>query len=111
MDGQTKPERQTTAFGAGENYAIAQGPPVPDVPTYYTNKANTNATIFEVQIAFFLDRFTGLADRKEAKHLFNLVMSPQHAKALHETLGQVLAQYEAKMGSPIRILPTPTAGA
>ena len=77
-------------------------PATTEGPTYYVNQARANSTLFEVQLAFYLDRFTGQGDQKQARHVCNLVMSPQHGKALLEILKVVVEGYEQKIG-PIQM--------
>lgn len=73
-------------------------------PTYYANTTRAHTSLFEIQLAFFQDVFTGKGDERQARHLCNVAMSPQHAKAVLSVLAAQVTAYEEKMGE-IRLTP------
>ena len=76
---------------------------------FYANAVNVSSTIYDVTLNFrtqspvFLDQ--GQQPVIEASAVFNVRMSPQHAKALTALLAKHIKDYEAKYRAQLPLPP------
>jgi hypothetical protein len=74
-------------------------------PEFYIDSVQFNFSAYTVTFQCGIQRHDPQhPEKQQSKILVTLLMSPQHAKALHHTLGTSLALYEERIG-PIS-LPT-----
>lgn len=63
------------------------------IPLQYTNHIGIEASPYDIKLML------GVKSADQEPQISNaIVMSPQHAKSLYETLGRVLTEYEKNVG-------------
>ena len=85
MDRVDRQEPETRACDAGAAPS--------SVPSFYTDSAQLNVTLFTFSLAFHARRFDG-----SVEPLCEVTMSPQHAKVLSLLLARHVEAYEASVG-------------
>lgn len=76
-----------------------------NVPEFYIDAVQFNFSAYTVTLRCGIQRQDPQhSERPQPEILVTLRMSPQHAKALHQTLGTSLSRYEERVG-PISLPP------
>ncbi len=78
-----------------------------NVPEFYIDSVQYNFSAYTVTFRCGIQRHDPQhPEKQQPEILVTLRMSPQHAKALHQTLGTSLSIYEERIGP----IPLPTLG-
>lgn len=94
MDEETRRERDTGVRLRGRRVIQTNGE---GAPTVYANNLLLQSSVWDVTLSFGL--LTGATeDTITAQSVVNVILSPQHAKAVSEVLNRQIAHYEASYG-------------
>ncbi len=94
MDEETRRERDAGVQLHGRRVILMDGE---EAPTFYANNLVLQSSVWDVSLGFGL--LTGTTEGTvTARSVVNVILSPQHAKAVSEILNRQIAHYEASFG-------------